>query len=125
VLPAIVPPDLIDGRVVFTNGQAAGDVLVYIMLQDGDGQGSPGYAAPMSTFVGQDVDGMWSAVRSDARTGDLQQTFISSEGGDKIDILVRAAIGVETSPIRGSTLPGFTRWVKASAALDRGLSGQV
>ena len=63
--------------------------IIYIILQDADGQGNPGTAMPLSALVAW--DGGWYANLGDARTVDLAGFFRYSISGDEVELTAQGA----------------------------------
>ena len=91
--PELGPPnvDTVYGRVYKQNGTTfAGGAVVYLLLRDNNGQGSPGSAGALSVLV-QGSDGYWFLNLAEARTSDLASNFSYSSSGDSVDIFVEGA----------------------------------
>ena len=88
--PTISPPasDFVWGRVYQEDGATfAEGAIVYVQVQDGDGAGSSGQSAPLSTLVTD--TGYWSVNLSNARRAELSGYFGYSAGGDRVVLDVR------------------------------------
>lgn len=80
-------PDLAYGQVFQVDGVTpAAGALVRVTVVDRNGSGTPGRSAPMLALV--DADGYWNLDLGAARTGDLQQAFIYSPSGDRVELMV-------------------------------------
>ncbi|MGQ9568911.1 MAG: fibronectin type III domain-containing protein, partial [Anaerolineae bacterium] len=116
--PTLSPPasDAIYGQVFMAGGTVpAVGTIVYITLQDNNGSGSPGQAAPMSALV--DSSGWWYANLGNARVASLDAYFAYSPSGDQLVLYAQdgpagtAAQTVDTandSPAPPMTLVGPT-----------------
>ena len=116
--PVLSPPssDAIYGQVFMAGGTVpAVGTIVYITLQDNNGSGSPGQAAPMSALV--DTTGWWFANLGNARVATLDAYFSYSPSGDQLVLYAQggpagtAAQTVDTandSPAPSMTLVGPT-----------------
>jgi hypothetical protein len=83
--PSIIPTgsDQVWGQVFRSDGHTpAVGAIVYIRLQDNNGQGSPGSSAPVSVLV--DAGGYWFTDLVNVRTADLNALFNYSAGGDQL-----------------------------------------
>jgi len=75
--------DQIYGQVFFTDSTPASGTIVYITLEDQNGVGTPGEAAPLSALV--DPSGYWFLNLANARTTPLSSYFsYSSSSGDQL-----------------------------------------
>jgi PKD repeat protein len=75
--------DQIYGQVLLTDSTAAEGTIVYIILEDDNGVGSPSEAAPLSALV--DPSGYWFLNLANARTTELSNYFsYSSSSGDQL-----------------------------------------
>jgi hypothetical protein len=90
-----LPPrasDTVWGLVLQSDGSTpAQGCIVYITLQDHDGQDSPGQAALMTTFTNE--NGAWSVNLGNARLEDLSDYFHYSLSGERLK--VEAHCGIE------------------------------
>jgi hypothetical protein len=111
--PTLSPPtsDAVWGLVYQEDGTTpATGAIVYIQVQDANGQGSPGQSAYLSALVSD--AGYWFANLANARTADLGAYFAYSPSGDRVVLeaeggrMGRAALTVDTgadspaSPLR-------------------------
>ncbi|MBC7224200.1 MAG: fibronectin type III domain-containing protein, partial [Anaerolineae bacterium] len=116
--PTLSPPssDAVYGQVFMAGGTVpAVGTIVYITLQDNNGSGSPGQAAPMSALV--EASGYWHANLGNARVQTLDSYFSYSPSGDQLVLYAQggpagtAAQTVDTandSPAPAMTLEGPT-----------------
>lgn len=77
------------GRVLKPNGGPAAGALIFLTLQDANGQGSSGRSAPLAALT--DASGYWSANLGNARVSNLARYFGYSAPGDRLILEVRAA----------------------------------
>jgi len=87
-----IPPeaDYFWGYVFQADGiTPAAGAIVYVMLEDGDGAGSPGSSAPLSALA--DAAGVWYVNLAWARTADYSTFFAyTASGGDLVDVQAQA-----------------------------------
>jgi secreted trypsin-like serine protease len=88
--------DNIYGQVYEEGEQPAADCTVLVEVVDDDGLGSEGASGLLSTRT--DDEGFWSLNLGNARTQDLQSSFLYSASGDSV------AIEVQCEPERGAGL---------------------
>lgn len=82
-------PDTIFGQVFHADGTTpANGTLVYITLEDGDGVGSNGQGALLSSLVDS---GFWFVNLASARTPDLAALFTYSASGDRVLLSAQGA----------------------------------
>lgn len=88
--PTLTPPatDAAFGRVLQTGGGPAAGALVFLSLQDANGQGSSGRSAALSALT--DANGYWSVNLGNARVSNLVRYFGYSAPGDRLQLEVRA-----------------------------------
>jgi len=84
------PSDTVYGQVFLADGVTPAEgAVVYITLQDADGQGSSGQAAPMSALVKS--GGWWTVNLGNSRTASLTSYFSYSSSGDSVAIEAQGA----------------------------------
>ncbi|MGB0384991.1 MAG: peroxidase family protein [Ardenticatenaceae bacterium] len=82
-LESVPDSDTIYGQVFLPGAETpATGALVYLELQDADGEGTPEKAVLLSGIV--DEDGYWHANLGNARTADLSGYFSYSASGDQV-----------------------------------------
>lgn len=86
--PASSPgqPAAVYGQVARSTGAPPAGILVYLVVADGDGKGSPGAAAPMSGIVKPGDQGYWILNLGNARVADLSAPFAYSPSGDRLQL---------------------------------------
>ena len=83
-------PDTVYGQVFKSDGSTPAEgCIVTITLQDNDGAGSPGEAAPLSSLT--DQDGYWHVNLTASRVTDLTEYFQYSASGDDIQLAAQCA----------------------------------
>ncbi|MFH1859484.1 MAG: fibronectin type III domain-containing protein, partial [bacterium] len=82
--------DLVYGWIYKDNLTVATDAIVYVQINNLDGNGSLGSSSTWSTVV--DDSGSWNIDLSNIRTNDLSRLFDYSSSGDSLSIFVQGGI---------------------------------
>lgn len=84
-LSPAIGSDIVYGMVFLNDGtNPAQNAIVYIKLQDNNGQGTIGYSQMCSSLVGN--TGYWSLELKNVRTQDLTAYFVYSTAGDNLTL---------------------------------------
>lgn len=84
-------PDTAYGRIVLPDGSTPAEgALVYVIIEDNNGEGSTGRSSTLSSLV---ASSYWNVQLSNARLSDMSTPFSYSLSGDTLQIFVYAPDG--------------------------------
>lgn len=112
-------PGAVYGRLARADGSPPTGILVYLTISDGDGRGSPGTSAPLSTIVQEGDQGYWFLNLGNARLPDGSGPFLYSASGDRLQLRFVAGPGqaIEITLDTGAASPAPPITVPAASVL--------
>jgi len=117
----IAPPGAIYGQASRADGSSPAGIMVYLMVRDGDGKGSPGRSALLSTIIKEKDQGYWYLNLGNARVEGLTAPFAYSASGDKLELRFVGGPGqvAEITLDTGAAAPAPTVAVPTAGALPQ------
>lgn len=113
----IILPAAVYGQASRADGSSPAGIMVYLTVRDGDGKGSSGGSALLSTIIKEGDQGYWYLNLGNARVESLNAPFAYSASGDKLELRFVGGPGQVTAVTldTGAAAPAPTVTVPAAS----------